>query len=906
MVVVACLLLAGCRSKTPSGSRGRPPVVERFGRSSTKVGPLVDVRVDYADFLGRNDLVWDGLPSRWHEGAFVGNGIVGSMIYTGVRGLGWDVGRTDVTDRGSRLAIGRFTLVTQGDITGGAMRLKLWDAEAAGIVKTTRGEIRYRSFSHATEPFTVVELRPSAGEASCGFEYEGQPAIPARAVYKKETIEESVRNPDPEKGRAGGFDYVLQRFKAGGGYTVVWGEKEQAGGARAFFFTVDVAHERAPTENAAIGLLRRAIDRPLMGHEHVHRTWWHEHWRSSFVSFPDARLQSFYWIQLYKLASATRRGLPAIDLMGPWFRTTPWPKIWWNLNIQLTYAPVYASNRLEIGRTLTDMIDAGRDALAQNVPEAHRSDSAAIGRTSSYDCRGRVGTERGNLLWALHNYWLQYRYSADEPMLRERLYPLLKRAVTYYLHILEPDVGGALHVPESISPEYPDKARDTNYDLALLRWGLTTLLAAREHLNVAESDEERWRATLERLAPYPVDEKTGYMIGASVPFAKSHRHYSHLLMIYPLHLVDPENAADRPLIEKSLAHWIGFEGALQGYSFTGSAAMYAWLGDGDRAAELMDALLARYVKPNTMYLEAGPVIETPLSGAATLNEMLMQSWSMDPFGTHIRVFPAVPSSWRDVTIHDMRAEGGFLVSAVRRGGVTRFVRVKSLAGNPCRIRTSLSGTVGSLGRRSFRASSGRDANGNRITTVDLQKGEEVVLFALDDPPLDDEFVIEPVEASTGRENWFGSQKGALVVQDDAGELVLRAGDAFLHGEKIFYEKSKTLDNIGHWVDPADSVSWRARVTRPGTFSVSVEFASTGAGVKLHVIIERKVRRGYVRVGYPKPFLRSPTGAWDAFEQFEIGQVALPAEGEYRVTVKSADDLPPLINLRAVRFSPVVR
>ena len=66
-----------------------------------------------------------------------------------------------------------------------------------------------------------------------------------------------------------------------------------------------------------------------------------------------------------------------------------------------------------------------------------------------------------------------------------------------------------------------------------------------------------------------------------------------------------------------------------------------------------------------MYLEAGPVIETPLAAAQAVHEMLLQSW-----GDTLRVFPAVPAAWKDAAFHDLRAEGAFLVSAVRREGRT--------------------------------------------------------------------------------------------------------------------------------------------------------------------------------------------------------------------------------------------
>jgi len=108
--------------------------------------------------------------------------------------------------------------------------------------------------------------------------------------------------------------------------------------------------------------------------------------------------------------------------------------------------------------------------------------------------------------------------------------------------------------------------------------------------------------------------------------------------------------------------------------------MYALLGDGNHALTQLGTLLTKFVQPNTMYKEAGPVIETPLSGAQTMHDMVVQSW-----GGTIRVFPGTPGAWADTTIHNLRTEGAFLVSAVRKAGKTQFVRVKSLAGEPCRV-----------------------------------------------------------------------------------------------------------------------------------------------------------------------------------------------------------------------------
>ena len=158
-----------------------------------------------------------------------------------------------------------------------------------------------------------------------------------------------------------------------------------------------------------------------------------------------------------------------------------------------------------------------------------------------------------------------------------------------------------------------------------------------------------------------------------------------------------------------------------------------------------------------MYIEAGPVIETPLSGAASIQQIVLQSWSMDTFGTHIRVFPAVPDSWTNAAFDKLLAEGAFEVSAVRKNGRTEFVQIKSLAGNPCRVETGLEGTVVASGDRKFNVTTETDRDGHPITVIDLKKGETVLLTSAEENLSPDDLKIEAVNAP-GIENYYGSPK----------------------------------------------------------------------------------------------------------------------------------------------------
>lgn len=103
-------------------------------------------------------------------------------------------------------------------------------------------------------------------------------------------------------------------------------------------------------------------------------------------------------------------------------------------------------------------------------------------------------------------------------------------------------------------------------------------------------------------------------------------------MIYPYHLLDWENPEDESRMRLSMNRWQGNTG----YSLTGKAAMLATAGEGDGALACMKKFFAGWLRPNTLYNESGPVIETPFSAMCSLEEMYLQDW-----GDCIRVSTAV-------------------------------------------------------------------------------------------------------------------------------------------------------------------------------------------------------------------------------------------------------------------------
>jgi alpha-L-fucosidase 2 len=772
--------------------RRRAPFVLMFAllMGSSGGAPLVRDAVNWPGFMARHDMVWARLPDSWKQALWFGNGVIGSMIWLEGDRIRLQVFRTDVQDHRSfrvgysgysrpRLQIGSFYLRPRGHLLGGEGRTTLYDAEFTGTVRTDRGTLKFRHLVHSSDPVIYTEVTGEKGEADPNWTWEPAEAKPTRpgfaidqaglsamrAAYGTGYFAELYRfNPAPEICDRDGVSVSRQLLLAGAEHSVAW--KITPGTATepqrcAISIATALPGEPQFSDEAAVRSVA-AVARYSVSERDAwlgrHRDWWHAFYRKSFLSLSDTRAETVYWTQMYKLGSATRDGSPIVD-HGLWQTPSPWTFLTWDLNIQLSYWATTTSNHLELGMGLLDWMWDHRAGLIANVPEAAwRADSARAPLNSGMDLyQPKEADERildnaeANLTWAMHDCWMIYRRTMDDRLLREKIYPLLKRAVNNQLHHLY-ESGGQWHMPATESPEY-GMVHDANYELASLRWGCETLLTAAARLGLADRQIPQWRDVLKRLAPYPVDAN-GFMVGADEPFRKAHRHASHLLMIYPYCLVNVDQPENRALIQKSVGHFFamnqaGYEKAkswnvFAGYTYTFLALQHAVMGEGDAADKFLNGFIDYpLVTRNGMYAEAGPVIETPLSAAHCIDEMLLQSW-----GDRLRIFPAVPRSWPDAVFNNLLAEGAFEVSAVRKSGTTQWVRVKSLAGEPCKIRTGIHGPITARGNRSFQVSR-VDAD---TCAVDLKRGEEVLLCPAD-APLD--ATIVPVLADPAKTNWYG-------------------------------------------------------------------------------------------------------------------------------------------------------
>jgi hypothetical protein len=684
--------------------------------------------VDFESFLGQHDMEWDRLPTRWEIAPYSGNGNVGFLFYQ-AQGEAKNVvsiyaGRHDYYDhrlpyqgkdmlwiyRG-RLPLGHFNLESQGAIVDVNMRLDLWNAELTGEITTTEGSYTIHGLSHSKTDVIYFETDATRGES---VKISWHPDLPFSSVRK--TLDsgggptggtwEAMRNapyplpPEPVWSDAAGMQFCKQVLLDGRGETTTgW---EVRGDAAAKQGMIASIHHSFPASDSL-----QQVTENLLGARKLldqgtffssHRQWWHDYYLQSFLTINDPEKEAFYWIQMYKLGSAMRENGPILDLMGPWYHKRFWPMVWGDLNVQLQYWTHLTANRMSVGESLPNNLDKYTENMLQNVPN-HWKDSVSISTCFPQDMLGKSGGGVPDMIaWILHNYWLHCQYAGDRDRMREGVFPLLRKVANSYLNYLKDNPlvseDGTIHIKNSWSPEYPGgRGQDINFTIGLIRWTFQTLVNLDEEFALNDPLRSEWQYLLDHLVDFQIDEN-GLRIGKDIAFDKPHRHYSHLLPMYPLALITPENEADAKMLRTTLDHWLYVSRNLEkkdkamsvtGYTATGAASMYAMLGDAEQAYYYLDFLIKhRNVSSTTMYAEGNPVIESPLSFATALHDMLLQSW-----GGKIRVFPGTPKEWGDVAFDQLRTQGAFLVSAKSEAGGTQFVQLKSLIGSPCIVKTDL-------------------------------------------------------------------------------------------------------------------------------------------------------------------------------------------------------------------------
>ncbi len=289
-----------------------------------------------------------------------------------------------------------------------------------------------------------------------------------------------------------------------------------------------------------------------------------------------------------------------------------------------------------------------------------------------------------NAAWLGFLFYEHWRYTMDEAFLRDRAYPWCAEIGECLLHLLKPDADGVLKLPLSSSPEIHDNTLrawlkpNSNYDHDCMAALFGALAEMADALGKPD-DAARWRAALAGLGQRAVDPQTHcLMLAPGENLTESHRHFAHSMSIHPFGLLNIDGSPDdRAIIAATCRRYdeLGTQ-SWCGYSFSWMACLRARVGDAEAAIRYLDIYRKAFILRNGFHangdqLKAGYsnftyrpfTLEGNFLAAQAIHEMLLQSW-----GGAIRVFPAMPARWREAAFEDLRAEGGYRVSARRENG----------------------------------------------------------------------------------------------------------------------------------------------------------------------------------------------------------------------------------------------
>ena len=709
------------------------------------------------------DMVLKAPIERWDEAVPLGNGIIGGLVWgkdnlirvSLDRGDLWDLRVPEVVrskdwswKKIKELVEKRDqkTLVKLFDkpyrvkyptkLPGGRLEILLPEGEKALnfrlSISKAYAEVKYasgikaRCFISSRRPLGVLKIE---GSTEVSFRL-----VPPRAV-------KWLGYPPAEIGEEGNLKWYLQKCALGLRYSAVAGMKRKDGNTIIVF---TLTSSRDGKDPLALGkrIVLEGLEKGFDALFSEHLEYWNDFWKRSSVRISDKKLLRHYYLVQYFYGAASRPGYPPMPLQGLWTADSgslpPWKGDYHNdLNTQMTYAAYQEAGHFEEGYAFLDFLWKllpGFRAFARRfygtagaaVPGVMALDGSPMGGWCMYSLSPTNGAWIGYLFY---QHWL---YTMDRKFLEERAYPWCREIGTCLKELLEPGNDGILRLPLSSSPEIHDNSLrawlkpNSNYDHDCMKALFHGLAEMAVELG-KEKEAKAWKSLVLGLGPRAVDPETHELLvteGERLTF--SHRHFSHTMSIFPFGDLNIDGGDEaRKIIDATLrtfdmlgtAYWCG-------YSFSWMSCLRARVGRPEEALKFLDIYLKAFTLRNGFHangdqLKAGfssftyrPfTLEGNFLAAQALHEMLLQSWNRT-----IRIFPAMPWKWHDAEFHDLRAEGGFRVSAKRKNNSTSWIRIIAESGGLLRLRDNFNGVKPRFNRKDVKKS-GRDF------LVYMKKGE---------------------------------------------------------------------------------------------------------------------------------------------------------------------------------------
>lgn len=289
--------------------------------------------------------------------------------------------------------------------------------------------------------------------------------------------------------------------------------------------------------------------------------------------------------------------------------------------------------------------------------------------------------------WFCRDLWEHYEFTKDTEFLRDKAFPITKRAAEFLLDWLIEDKDGYWVTAPSSSPEnhfYDDEGRKCGIgiasamDMTIIKELFSHMLKMEKLLGLHDSVCDEIRAKLPKLYPFKTasDGTICEYHKEFKEFEPGHRHLSHLYGLYPAEIINEDTPELYKAARLSLEKRLKNGGGQTGWSGSWIVHLWARLKEGNKAEKMLNGLVNTCIYDNLFDVHPPFQIDGNYGIMSGIAEMLLQSHN-----GKITVLPALPESWNKGSFSGLCARGGYVISAEWDSGTIKCLKVTDREGN---------------------------------------------------------------------------------------------------------------------------------------------------------------------------------------------------------------------------------
>lgn len=520
-------------------------------------------------------------------------------------------------------------------------------------------------------------------------------------------------NPVPELAPGDDVTLLVQRFAAGGHVAVgisfdgfgvherstvsgrVLGrEADPAGQTCRIYVTLSSSWQHDDPAAECRRRLREAIAAGPQVIAEEHARWWSDYWMRGLAAVGDPAVERWYYRSLYMCGSSLEPGRQLPGLQGVWCGEN-YP-VWYgdyhsNVNVQCNVWGLFANNRLDLIEPFLRLYagfaahgrDVARDYFKMRGLKFPHGGTIG-GHEDSSPSHSRLSTEPCESAWVARVFWDYWRYSGDLAFLRDVAYPILRDVALFLADYLTWDdrggcwrMGPMVHY-ESQAHSWEGWDDNTLYGQAFIRMGLLQALEAAHELDADRDLQDLWQGRLDQLVAPPAGPDGGWQAWEHCPLAST-GHSFMLPMVFPGELVSAEHGPQewqRQALRTWQAQRESGAKTMSGGAMFGGQGIAEVLRLGDVETAFAAARWPAGACPNGMStydwrsyacIQADHI----LGMCRVLADLVLLD-----LGGVLHLFYGIPAEV-PARFFSLRAPGGFLVSAEKRGRTPDYAVVQA-------------------------------------------------------------------------------------------------------------------------------------------------------------------------------------------------------------------------------------